>query len=288
MKMVNLQQGLSGCRLQLIDGHKIRKSSSDKNYDQRLMQQINKQKLFSKINFKNIRAPIIFDTNFENAGGHYFDMEYVTGHSFDLFFSHCSVESINFVLEVLLNYINTLAKNTKNYSDNAFKKRIWSKIDSLMAKSKYPDFLNYIRGVEMSGIPNTFCHGDLTFSNIIFDSEELYFIDFLDSFVDSFLCDLVKLKQDLYYHWNLHIQKVDNLRIRQIFNYLWKHLESRYHHYIHSNAFMILDALNLLRIEPYLTDAYQKNSLNSLLKRLPLYEDFNRSHGRKINTFSAA
>ena len=67
-------------------------------------------------------------------------------------------------------------------------------------------------------VPKTFCHGDLTFNNIIFHKNRLFFIDFLDSYIDSFFCDLVKLKQDLYHLWSLKVQEENTLRNIQIYN----------------------------------------------------------------------
>ena len=45
-------------------------------------------------------------------------------------------------------------------------------------------------------IPVGTCHGDLTFSNILFNGNNYYLIDFLDSFIESPLLDIVKLRQD--------------------------------------------------------------------------------------------
>ena len=83
------------------------------------------------------------------------------------------------------------------------------KLDSM----KDSALLSHIREqiVDMH-VPYSFCHGDLTFANIIFHSNRLYFIDFLDSFIDSYLIDFAKLKQDLFYFWNLKIQSI-NFRI---------------------------------------------------------------------------
>ena len=133
-----------------------------------------------------------------------------------------------------------------------------------------------------SHVPYSFCHGDLTFTNIIFHPNRLYFIDFLDSFIDSYLVDFAKLKQDLYYCWNLRVQKIDNLRIHQIYSYIWQNLESRYSNHLNTMAFKIIDAMNLLRIKPYLTDESYRSILKILIEKTDLYEDFSGAHGREI------
>jgi thiamine kinase-like enzyme len=131
-------------------------------------------------------------------------------------------------------------------------------------------------------IPKTFCHGDLTFNNIIFHKKRLFFIDFLDSYIDSFLCDLIKLKQDLFYSWGISIENKKCIRIHQVYTYIWKEIEDKYFRYINHINFDILDALNLLRLEPYLTNQYQRSILNQIIKTTKLYEKFSNTYGREI------
>ena len=131
-------------------------------------------------------------------------------------------------------------------------------------------------------IPQTFCHGDLTFTNIIFNKNRLYYIDFLDCFIDSFLCDLIKLKQDLYYHWSLDVQGIKNLRIRQIYSYIWDKIEQRYSEYVDTIEFNVLDILNTLRIEPYLTNEDQRLIIKRMLKCSSLYGNVSCTDGREV------
>ena len=131
-------------------------------------------------------------------------------------------------------------------------------------------------------IPQTFCHGDLTLTNFIFNKNRLYYIDFLDCFIDSFLCDLIKLKQDLYYHWSLDVQGIKNLRIRQIYSFLWRKLEKRYSQYVETIEFDVLDILNTLRLEPYLTNEDQRIIIKRMLKCSSLYGNVNCSDGREV------
>ena len=48
--MSNLELGLSGCKIEKISDHVIRKTSKDINYNNRLLKQIDKQLEFSKTN----------------------------------------------------------------------------------------------------------------------------------------------------------------------------------------------------------------------------------------------
>ena len=275
-----LETGLSGCKLELIGSNTLRKHSSSPSYNKRLELQVKKQELFSNQVFRNVETPKVL-----RKGDSYFDMEYVTGRSFDEYFSVCSVNDIDFVFDSLCGYFDGLISNAQYYQPEVSKKRLLDKIDSLMTHTHHLGDLYHIRQcvrtISMK-IPQTFCHGDLTFTNIIFNKNRLYFIDFLDCFIDSFLCDLIKLKQDLYYHWSLDVQGIKNLRIRQIYSFLWRKLEKRYSQYVNSIEFSVLDVLNTLRLEPYLTNDHQRIIIKRMLKNHSLHANVSCSDGGTV------
>ena len=275
-----LETGLSGCKLELIGSNVLRKHSSSLSYNKRLGLQVKKQELFSNQVFRNVETPRVL-----RKEDRYFDMEYVTGRSFDEYFSVCSVSDIDFVFDSLCGYFDGLIFNSKYYQPEVSKKRLLDKIDSLMTHTHHLGDLYHIRQcvrtISMK-IPQTFCHGDLTFTNIIFNKNRLYYIDFLDCFIDSFLCDLIKLKQDLYYHWSLDVQGIKNLRIRQIYSFLWRKLEERYSQYVETIEFDVLDVLNTLRLEPYLTNEDQRIIIKRMLKCSSLYGNVNCSDGGEV------
>ena len=275
-----LETGLSGCKLELIGSNTLRKHSSSLSYNKRLELQVKKQELFSNQVFRNVETPKVL-----RKEDSYFDMEYVTGRSFDEYFSVCSVNDIDFVFDSLCGYFDGLISNAQYYQPEVSKKRLLDKINSLETHTNHLTDLYHIRQMVSSitmKIPQTFCHGDLTFTNIIFNKNRLYYIDFLDCFIDSFLCDLIKLKQDLYYHWSLDVQGIKNLRIRQIYSFLWKKLEDRYRQYVETIEFDVLDILNTLRIEPYLTNEDQRLIIKRMLKCSSLYGNVNCTDGREV------
>lgn len=275
--------GLSGCKLELIDNNVVRKYSSSVSYNQRLYYQINKQKLFSNFTFKNIDTPKVLDIKVDEI--YSFDMEYVSGSSYYEYFSSSNLDDVQFILDSLFGYFDSLILSQKFYKPKVCKKRILDKINSLENITNYPKDLLFLKTlVEQTELylPQTFCHGDLTFSNIIFHKNRIYFIDFLDCFIDSFLIDLVKLKQDLFYHWSLKERQIGNIRIYQIYSFLWEKIEKRYSKYINTIEFDILDFLNSLRIDPYLTEERQRIIINMMLKTSSLYENINRSYGGTV------
>ena len=275
-----LETGLSGCKLELIGSNTLRKHSSSQSYNKRLELQVKKQELFSNQVFRNVETPKVL-----RKEDSYFDMEYVTGRSFDEYFSMCSVSDIDFVFDSLCGYFDGLISHSQYYQPEVSKKRLLDKINSLETHTRHLTDLYHIRQMVSSitmKIPQTFCHGDLTFTNIIFNKNRLYLIDFLDCFIDSFLCDLIKLKQDLYYHWSLDVQGVKSLRIRQIYSYIWDKIEQRYSEYVDTIEFNVLDILNTLRIEPYLTNEDQRLIIKRMLKCSSLYGNVSCTDGREV------
>jgi hypothetical protein len=275
-----IHNGLSGCKLEIIKGGVLRKYSSSINYNQRLIKQVDKQILFSKFILKNIDTPKVLAKSSNQLFS--FDMEYIPGLSSYEYFSSVNICGVEFVIQTLFDYFDHFANNMRELN---ISNKVIEKIDSLQNKTKYSDYLKYLKTYIDNNqviVPKTFCHGDLTFNNIIFHKNRLFFIDFLDSYVDSFFCDIVKLKQDLYYLWSLKVQDEETVRIVQIYRYIWKKLNQRYNKYIDTKGFEILDVMNTLRIEPYLTNDNQRDILDTIIKSTQLYEKFNYSNGRQI------
>ena len=278
--MTKLNTGLSGCSLELINDRVLRKYSPTTDYNSRLLSQADKQVVFGNRIYKNIDAPKVYDIQ-----QNYFDMEYIAGKSFEEFFSSASVNDVEFVVSTLFDYFDTLISTARSFDAT---NKILTKIDSLKEKSSHKKYIEFLRKyVEDNRIivPHTFCHGDLTFANIIFHKNRLFFIDFLDCYVDTFLSDLVKLKQDLHHLWAVHNQDVYSVRIHQIYQYIWDKLEVRYESFM-NESFHILDAMNALRIEPYLTSDDQRVILEGIVKSTELYAISYCSYGGTINQIS--
>ena len=283
--MTKLNTGLSGCSLELINDRVLRKHSPTTDYNPRLLSQADKQVVFGSRIYKNIDAPKVCDIQKNPFLKNYFDMEYISGKNFEDFFSTASVNDIEFVVSTLFDYFDTLISTARSVDAT---KQILDKIDSLKEKSSYQKYIEFLRKyVEDRRIivPHTFCHGDLTFANIIFHKNRLFFIDFLDCYVDTFLSDLVKLKQDLHHLWAVKNQDVYTVRIHQIYEHIWDKLEVRYTDYL-TESFHILDVLNALRIEPYLTSDSQRVILEGIVKSTELYAISYCSDGGTINQIS--
>lgn len=274
--MEKFERGLSGCKLHFVDEATLRKSSSIE-YSQRLLKQAKKQKYFLNYNFTTINVPRVLD-----IGEDYFDMEYISAQTFDTFFETCDKDEVEFILQSLFEYFDFLISRKKIYKEDDLKNKIYTKLSSIDVVDL--QFKNYLLDFDYDAksAPKTFCHGDLTFSNILFNGKRIFLIDFLDSYVNSFLVDLVKLKQDLFYFWSIRINGKKSLRLYQTKRYIWKKISQRYAEYIGTDLFSMLDVINLLRIQPYLTNPKHRIILERLVKSTRLYEEFNHSNGRKI------
>ena len=173
-----LETGLSGCSLELINDRVLRKHSPSIEYNSRLLMQAEKQKVFSNRIYKNVDAPKVYDIQSD-----YFDMEYIPGNTFSEFFSTASVNDVEFVVQTLFDYFDSLISTSRMVDVT---NKILKKLDSLKEKTFHKEYIEFLRKYVESNkiiVPRTFCHGDLTFSNIIFHKNRLFFIDFLDCYV---------------------------------------------------------------------------------------------------------
>ena len=155
-------------------------------------------------------------------------MEYIRGLLFTQKFQTISKYEIDTYVGILSNFLKT-QKNTATeiYTEIELKNCIDTKLSALYTGSKYKDLIQFIRkytsDITIGKVERGLCHGDLTFSNILFTNDSLCFLDFLDSYIESYIIDIVKLKQDLYYNWNLHLLNVESVyrtRAQQIFSYI--------------------------------------------------------------------
>ena len=121
-------------------------------------------------------------------------------------------------------------------------------------------------------IPMGKCHGDLTFSNILFNGNNYYLIDFLDSFIESPLLDLVKIRQDSQYEWSrlMYEEDVDLVRLSIISDKIDKEIDGYYSQYEwYRKYYHVFQLMNFLRILQYAKKEkvikYLTNVINSML-----------------------
>lgn len=279
--------GHSGCEIKAVreDGKLfIYKSTHDPKYFKRLVLQAEKQQHASLNKMQFIRIPEIHSI-LESETEVRIKMDYIYSRNFVEFFEHAGFEQVNYLIgafimflekeiedsrmfdmssEIIINKFEDVYDKTLN---NIFlqTKEFKTRVKDILDKSKsvfeqLPEYLN---------IPIGVCHGDLTFSNILFNGNNYYLIDFLDSFIESPLLDIVKLRQDTAWQWSrlMFNGNCDNIRLKIAFQKvdreLDKHFESKYQWY--RDYYQTMQIMNFLRILQY---AHDKNVTDFLLSAL--------------------
>jgi len=258
-------KGLSGCTL-AIDGDKITKSANTA-YSARLRKQYEKQVYFRTLELPTLTTPRAYEPKYE--GDFSFTMDYIKGKNCLEYFEIIPVDKVLKLAATFDEYFDQMIKLSKEFSQSVLTDIIYEKLTTMKSKHKEViDGLMQELAAKDLEVPMSFCHGDMTLSNMIFYKDKIYLIDFLDSYLNSFVMDLVKLKQDLFYDWTARIHKKNTLRFALVSRLLWQHLAKRYKKYIDTKTFKILNTINFLRIEPYAKNPIEKKVLEDILWRL--------------------
>jgi tRNA A-37 threonylcarbamoyl transferase component Bud32 len=253
-------EGHSGCDLSFVNKKGkliIRKTSKNIKYNERLEKQCNKQ-----INFNHnyIKAPKIHDFGNDLNGLFYFDMEYITGLKFNDFVKLKKFTQVLNIFTIILDFIfNNFTSNNIKLSNE-----INAKIDSLTTTNLIDKHvIEQLKSYSSLECKIGYCHGDLTFENIIISNDQIYLIDFLDSYIESPIIDISKLLQEFDLNWSNRNSVNDNAIsfIRNIF--LKRLLYERIREFNINNFTIELQRkLTLMRILPY------TNSISLQLKLL--------------------
>ena len=189
------------------------------------------------------------------------------------------MDSLINTADILIKFIKTNLKESKIIKIN---EQVIEKIRSLSEQSKYSDIctslVNYLETIDLQ-VPISYCHGDLTLNNMLFVDSEIYLIDFLDSFIDSPIIDLVKLKQDLVYSWSQELQKIRKTRMISAFKFLWCTIEDSFKDLTCSKTFKVMEVVNFLRIEPYVASEVEGKLLDKIIKGLAIHEELDIANG---------
>jgi len=275
-----IRLGLSGCKLEFVSDNVIRKTSQSTEYNPRFEKQIQKQQQFFGIKLNNISTPKILNVGY-SKDLLYCDMEYIDSSIFTEKFQQSSFNDITYYTKTLFNYVDTIRFTNESYSSDEIKTCVIEKLEQLHKKSKYQDLITnvitHVKYGNFDSVEKNNCHGDLTLSNMLFTNRDIYFIDFLDSYVESFLIDLVKIKQDLYYKWNITLMNSYLPKVEFSLNRMWSDFERKYANYIDTDVFHVLDLINYLRIEPYVRTHNQFFTLEETIKSTKLYQLYTKN-----------
>lgn len=237
--------GNSGCSLKFDHDKNIVIKGASASYPvDRLYKQYTKAKYFiSPHNY--IKSPKIREWT---AGGS-FKMDMVYGYNFLELAKYKTLEELYKYADIIFEFIQREFDNCDQIL--SINDKLLDKIDSIKNFLVKEDFNIICDLIEKNKIhlPIGKCHGDLTFSNMVFKGEEIYLLDFLDSFIDSPVIDIVKLQQDTIYKWSPCLMNIKFEKINKWFDYLNSLLDNYSTEEWYNNN--ILHIINLCRIIPY-------------------------------------
>ena len=261
-------KGHSGYQIDIVrEGNDlyVYKCCSDADKATRLMRQAAKQEQATTHRHTGFQTPHILaaEQNGDNAS---IKMEYIYSRNFMEYFESAGFEQIDYFIHTLIRYIEEelalsplqtidtrivtdkfgSVEKTVNANPNIRKDE---RLADIMEKSK-----RLLTGINEWKMPIGICHGDLTFSNILFTANTYYLIDFLDSFIESPLLDIVKLRQDSAHIWSakLYTKPYDPIRLGIICQKIDSELDTYFQRYDwYKEYYRPLQVLNLLRVLQY-------------------------------------
>lgn len=280
-------KGHSGCNIDVVrENNKlyVYKSSNNLGYLNRLeLQGLKQRDAAYNMDIPGISVPIISEIN-KTDSSVTLKMNYVYSKNFVNYFEYAGFEQITNFINAMRKFLiyeirNSVMKTVKasvlkekfidvknkTLSNTVLKND--SEIIDIIDKSEH--IFNSVKDMQM---PIGKCHGDLTFSNILFSDNNYHLIDFLDSFVESPLLDIVKLRQDSAYLWSqlMYSGNCDTIRLKIIAKKIDSEIDkfaSQFDWY--NDNYKIFQLMNFLRILQYAKDTtvinYLKNVINQLL-----------------------
>lgn len=274
--------GHSGCNLNLYKEDRIflRKDAGNANYNRRLKKQFIKQK---KFNLEKVKTPRIFEYGINNKGIFYFDMEYINGITLSEYMKQIKIKEIVDLITLLFESLPIKQGGYFDRAQNIFQHKI-SDLETILDTSdiNIKQSLDLLKKYDFSKVPQSSCCGDLTLENIIINMRgEIYVIDLLDSFYNSWMIDVAKLLQDVELGWSYRKQVRDfglNLRLATAKQALFDNILSLEEGQTYLVTIYHILLLNILRIYPYAKDKLTLDFLDNSI--LQVFENIKNLKGK--------
>ena len=277
-------KGHSGCRIEVVREDNelfVYKSTKDLHYLDRLQLQAKKQQEAEQLELQHIRIPKIINV-FKDNYSVTIKMEYVYSKNFIGYFEYAGFEQISYFIKALCLFLNYEIKNSpllivngdivKRKFDDVYQKTINN--EALKNDEEIINLMNqsaiHFANVKDMLLPVGKCHGDLTFSNILFNGNNYYLIDFLDSFIESPLLDIVKIRQDSAYLWSrlMFEGNYDEIRLKIVADKIDKEIVHYASQYEWFHYYPLFQLMNFLRVLQYAHEEKVIVYLKRIIKQL--------------------
>ena len=278
--------GHSGCGLRVVEdntGKLLVEKSCEESYRERLHSQYLKQLHGAQVSLAWPDMP--FSTPYPSWVGTCMLMPYINAMSFIEYFEKAGKNDLDNLVNGLYEYVKLEMTNSKveevpvskfikkvqSVYENCLKNEI---VDNDKAKEVCEYVIDYLKNLDMILLHTGMCHGDLTFSNILFRSSGKHsLIDYLDSFVETPLQDIVKIRQDTAYGWSLMMtdQSYNIAHVKTVMKYIDDRLTEKFQdndEYV--KYYDMLQYINILRILPYVKEVKVYDRLIEILNSIEL------------------
>lgn len=241
-----------------------------------MQNQINKQKeqklLLEPLSSFNV--PDVLEEGTLNEGL-YFKMPYIIGSDYAHKFGNLSKHEIDNLFEKMVSLIEFYISISEIQTIG--NEKFLDKCQSIKLACNLPildKVLEYVGKISEIVLPIGYCHGDLALANIIESNDQLYLIDFLDSFIETPLQDIAKLRQDSKHKWLINLFDSKNIEISNKsqliinLNYFDSLIDSYFQKYEWYTYYKLFQIVNLSRILPYTSNDNTIVFIETELKKL--------------------
>ncbi len=236
---------ISGCTIKLLGDVVVKECPEE--YAQRLADQCDKQRTYHQVfALHGIRVPMVL-----NYGRTWFSMEYLPYIGYIKFIETASYTEVKKVMQRLLEYLDASIADMGLYWQTCQEDPVEKAIAHPSFPIEYQWLKLSISRFRMSDLPLGRCHGDLTFSNLLFGNGNIAVIDFNDTPVSSPIFDVIKLRQDAKFHWTSFATpgKHDRRKIELVDSWFLAGIDSILMRYkVNIRDYKYWEALNYLKI----------------------------------------
>jgi hypothetical protein len=255
--------GHSGCKFEYNDKEKLVLKSTDGNYStERFLAQAEKQKAFYEqvVDDPHYSAPFIYITS-KHGSEACMLMEIVDGYDWIEFLSIASTKDFQYALNLLTSLL--FRYWGRSYVETVSRRKFDIKYDgvcsnvSQVTRLRLADKWRFIRPHKNVLVPLGACHGDFTLSNMMIEKasppQKLIIFDFMETFLDSPMQDLVKLRQDTHHHWTLsrYPGAVNETKVFERLQEMDEVVINLFEQHMNNYSYHLFQFMNLIRILPY-------------------------------------